>query len=49
VRLSTFVWEWQEDIEARLKRWEQLRVQKTFVALWKPFEHLERVAQWLKL
>lgn len=49
VRLSSFVWDWQEDIEDKLKQWEQLGVQKAFVTFWEPFEQLDRAAKWLGL
>jgi len=38
--LSTFVWEWREDIAEKLKEWEQLGVARTFVTFWHPFETL---------
>lgn len=47
VALSTFVWDWREDIEEKLKEWEQLGVERTFVTFWEPFEKLERVVHWM--
>jgi alkanesulfonate monooxygenase SsuD/methylene tetrahydromethanopterin reductase-like flavin-dependent oxidoreductase (luciferase family) len=47
VVLSTFVWEWREDIEEKLKEWEQLGVERTFVTFWEPFDQLERAANWI--
>ena len=47
VTLSTFVWEWREDIKEKLKEWEQLGVERTFVTFWEPFEKLEQAANWM--
>lgn len=40
VALSAFVWDWREDIEEKLREWEQLGVERTFVTFWEPFEKL---------
>ncbi len=48
VALSTYVWDWREDIEEKLKEWEQLGVTRTFVTFWEPFEKLEGAENWLK-
>jgi alkanesulfonate monooxygenase SsuD/methylene tetrahydromethanopterin reductase-like flavin-dependent oxidoreductase (luciferase family) len=48
VALSTFVWDWREDIEEKLKEWEQLGVARTFVTFWEPFEKLERAVNWME-
>lgn len=48
IGLSTFVWEWREDIEEKLKEWEQIGVERTFVTFWEPFEQLERARHWIK-
>ena len=47
IALSVFVWEWREDIEDRLKAWEQAGVERTFVTFWEPFEQLERAVHWM--
>jgi len=44
VALSTFVWGWRDDIAEKLAQWETMGVARTFVTLWKPQEHLERLA-----
>jgi alkanesulfonate monooxygenase SsuD/methylene tetrahydromethanopterin reductase-like flavin-dependent oxidoreductase (luciferase family) len=46
VAVSTFVWEWREDIEEKLKEWEQLGVERAFVTFWEPFEKLDRAMHW---
>jgi alkanesulfonate monooxygenase SsuD/methylene tetrahydromethanopterin reductase-like flavin-dependent oxidoreductase (luciferase family) len=46
--LSTFVWEWQEDIAEKLKAWEQLGVERTFVTFWEPFEKLAQAVDWMR-
>ncbi len=40
VTISTYVWDWREDIEDKLKEWEQLGVERAFVTYIKP--------QWLR-
>jgi alkanesulfonate monooxygenase SsuD/methylene tetrahydromethanopterin reductase-like flavin-dependent oxidoreductase (luciferase family) len=47
VVLSSFVWEWREDIGEKLKEWEQLGVERTFVTFWEPFTQLERAVSWM--
>ena len=47
VVLSTFVWEWRDDIAEKLKEWEQLGVGRTFVTFWEPFEKLELAVNWM--
>jgi len=46
VVLSVYVWDWREDIEEKLKEWEQLGVERAFVTFWEPFEKLEQAANW---
>jgi alkanesulfonate monooxygenase SsuD/methylene tetrahydromethanopterin reductase-like flavin-dependent oxidoreductase (luciferase family) len=46
--LSTFVWEWRDDIEEKLKEWQQLGVERTFVTFWEPFERLESAVNWMR-
>ncbi len=46
VAVSTFVWEWREDIEDKLKEWEQLGVERAFVTFWYPFEKLDQALNW---
>lgn len=48
VALSTFVWDWREDIAEKLKEWEQLGVERTFVTFWEPFDKLEQAVEWLR-
>ena len=42
--LSTFVWGWRDDIAEKLAEWETMGVARTFVTIWKPQEHLQRLA-----
>ncbi len=44
VALSVFVWEWPDDLPAKLTMWEQLGVERTFLTFWHPFEKLTQVA-----
>ncbi len=48
ISLSVFVWNWRENIEEKLKEWEQLGVERTFVTFWEPFEQLERAVNWMQ-
>jgi alkanesulfonate monooxygenase SsuD/methylene tetrahydromethanopterin reductase-like flavin-dependent oxidoreductase (luciferase family) len=48
VVLSTFVWEWRDDIVEKLKEWEQLGVGRTFVTFWEPFEKLDLAGGWMR-
>ncbi len=47
VAVSTFVWDWREDIAEKLKEWEQLGVERTFVTFWEPFAQLEQAVNWM--
>jgi alkanesulfonate monooxygenase SsuD/methylene tetrahydromethanopterin reductase-like flavin-dependent oxidoreductase (luciferase family) len=47
ISLSIFVWDWPNDIPAKLATWEQLGVARTFLTFWHPFEKLERAAECL--
>lgn len=47
IALSTFVWEWPDDLPAKLATWEQLGVVRAFLTFWDPFEKLEAVAKFL--
>lgn len=47
VVLSTFTWDWREDIEEKLKEWEQLGVERTFITFWEPFEKLKQAVNWM--
>lgn len=49
IALSIFVWEWREDIEDKLKEWEQSGIERTFVTFWEPFEQLKHAVQWMSL
>lgn len=44
VALSVFVWDWLEDIPAKLAAWEQLGAERTFLTFWHPFDKLAEVA-----
>ncbi len=48
ISLSVFAWNWRENIEEKLKEWEQLGVERTFVTFWEPFEQLERAVKWIQ-
>ncbi|MDQ2713419.1 MAG: LLM class flavin-dependent oxidoreductase [Chloroflexota bacterium] len=48
VVVSTFVWDWREDIAEKLKEWEQLGVERTFVTFWEPFAQLEQAVNWMR-
>ena len=48
IALSTYVWDWREDIEEKLKEWEQLGIERTFVTFWDPFEKLEQAVGWMR-
>jgi alkanesulfonate monooxygenase SsuD/methylene tetrahydromethanopterin reductase-like flavin-dependent oxidoreductase (luciferase family) len=45
VTLSTFVWDWRDDLEDKLKEWEQLGVEHCIVTFWEPFDKLEQIAK----
>ncbi len=46
IAISLFVWEWRDDIEEKLKEWEQLGIERTFVTFWEPFEKLDHAVNW---
>jgi alkanesulfonate monooxygenase SsuD/methylene tetrahydromethanopterin reductase-like flavin-dependent oxidoreductase (luciferase family) len=48
VTLSTFVWDWRDDTEEKLKAWEQLGVERTFITFWEPFDKLAQAAHWMQ-
>ncbi len=48
IALSVFVWNWRENIEEKLKEWEQLGVERTFVTFWEPFDKLEQAVHWMQ-
>ncbi|MBO0778015.1 MAG: LLM class flavin-dependent oxidoreductase [Ktedonobacteraceae bacterium] len=48
VTLSAFVWDWRDDIEEKLKVWEQLGVERTFITFWEPFDKLAQAAHWMQ-
>ncbi len=47
VQLSAYLWDWPDDIQDRLKEWEQLGVSRAFLTFWDPFDRLETAAAWL--
>jgi alkanesulfonate monooxygenase SsuD/methylene tetrahydromethanopterin reductase-like flavin-dependent oxidoreductase (luciferase family) len=47
ISLSVFVWDWPDDLPAKLAAWEQLGVVRTFLTFWHPFERLEQAAELL--
>jgi len=48
ITLSVFTWKWRDNISDKLKEWEQLGVERTFVTFWEPFEKLEQAVDWMK-
>ncbi len=48
IAVSAYVWDWREDIEEKLKEWEQLGVERTFVTFWEPFDKLEQAVKWMQ-
>ena len=47
VALSVFVWDWLEDVAAKLPVWEQLGADRTILTFWHPFEKLTQIAELL--
>jgi hypothetical protein len=47
VALSAFVWDWLEDVAAKLPVWEQLGADRTILTFWYPFEKLTQIAELL--
>ncbi len=47
VVLSSYVWDWPEQLEERLAAWEQLGVERAFLTFWHPFDQLERASRWI--
>lgn len=45
VTLSTFVWDWLENIEEKLTDWEKLGVERTFITFWHPFDRLAQLSK----
>ena len=48
IALSAYVWDWRADIEEKLKEWEQLGVERTFVTFWEPFDKLGQAAHCMR-
>ncbi|HTK06254.1 MAG TPA: LLM class flavin-dependent oxidoreductase [Ktedonobacteraceae bacterium] len=48
IAISVYVWDWRADIAEKLKEWEQLGVERTFVTFWEPFAQLEQAAHWMQ-
>lgn len=48
IALSAYVWDWRADIKEKLKEWEQLGVERTFVTFWEPFDRLEQAVNWMR-
>lgn len=40
VSLSVYVWDWPDNIKARLAAWEAMGVERTFLTIWDPFASL---------
>lgn len=47
IAISVFVWDWRADIAEKLKEWEQLGVERTFVTFWEPFDKLAQATHWM--
>lgn len=45
ISLSIFVWDWPDDLPAKLAVWKQLGVVRIFLTFWHPFEKLEQAAE----
>lgn len=45
VALSTFTWGWRENLAVKLPMWETMGVERIFVTIWKPQEHLAELAR----
>ncbi|HEX4204358.1 MAG TPA: hypothetical protein VHZ51_09215 [Ktedonobacteraceae bacterium] len=48
ITLSAYVWDWPENIAARLTAWEQLGVERTFLTFWDPFDTLPQAAMFMR-
>ncbi|GHO87411.1 hypothetical protein [Dictyobacter formicarum] len=44
IALSVYVWDWPEDIKAKLATWEALGVERTFLTIWDSFASLADMA-----
>ncbi len=47
VDLSVFVWDWPQDIAAKLALWEQLGVERVFLTFWHPFDKIVDAVKFL--
>jgi len=48
VSLSVYVWDWPENIADKLRAWEQLGAERTFLTFWQPFgDALERATEFM--
>lgn len=47
VDLSVFVWDWPQDIAAKLALWEQLGVERVFLTFWHPFDKIAETVKFL--
>ncbi|HET7037881.1 MAG TPA: LLM class flavin-dependent oxidoreductase [Thermomicrobiaceae bacterium] len=45
VGLSTYVWDWPDDIASALARWERQGVERVFLTFWHPFDTLAAAVQ----
>ncbi|GLV55580.1 hypothetical protein KDH_24240 [Dictyobacter sp. S3.2.2.5] len=45
--LSVYVWDWPENIAAKLATWEAMGVERTFLTIWDPFTSLTDIASLL--
>ncbi len=45
--LSVYVWDWPENIEAKLAQWEQLGVERVFLTFWHPFDKITEAIKFL--
>ncbi len=47
VALSVYVWEWPNNLAAKLTDWAALGVSRAFLTFWHPFDKLAEAATWL--
>lgn len=48
IAVSAYIWDWREDIGEKLKEWEQLGIERTFITFWEPFDKLKQATNWIK-
>jgi len=40
-----YVWDWPEDVAAKVIEWEQLGVERAFLTFWHPFDALGKALE----